>query len=63
MNWFNFIFCNSKFFYLFFFLFSDAGTNDRIVIQDVLKEIAAGQQLDTANQKPFKGLLFVICYF
>eukprot|EP01135_Chromosphaera_perkinsii_P006671 Nk52_evm73s554 gene=Nk52_evmTU73s554 len=33
---------------------SDAGNNDRLIIQDVLKEIAQSQQLDSQAQKSFK---------
>eukprot|EP00128_Syssomonas_multiformis_P017304 Colp12_sorted_trinity150504_noHs@35322 len=33
---------------------SDAGFHDRVVIQEVLKEIAQTQQLDTASQRSFK---------
>lgn len=34
---------------------SDAKTNDRIVIQGIIKSVAQTQQLDTVSQKNFKG--------
>ncbi|KJE88579.1 replication factor C subunit, variant [Capsaspora owczarzaki ATCC 30864] len=33
---------------------SDAGTQDRLVVQDILKEIASSHQLDTQTQRSFK---------
>jgi hypothetical protein len=34
---------------------SDVGNYDRVVIQDLLKEVAQTQQVDAAAQKRFKG--------
>ncbi|KAI8848692.1 replication factor C subunit 5 [Chytridium lagenaria] len=39
---------------------SDLGSYDRIVIQDLIKEIAQTQQVDTSARRPFKGSLVVI---
>jgi replication factor C subunit 3/5 len=33
---------------------SDSGNQDRIVVQEIIKEIAQSQPLDISNQKPFK---------
>lgn len=37
------------------FLISDAGSYDRLVIQDILKEIAQTQQVDQNARHRFKG--------
>lgn len=37
------------------FFNSDVGNYDRVVIQDLLKEVAQTQQVDAAAQKRFKG--------
>jgi hypothetical protein len=37
------------------FFDSDVGNYDRVVIQDLLKEVAQTQQVDAAAQKRFKG--------
>jgi hypothetical protein len=34
---------------------SDAGYHDRLVVQEVIKEIAQSPPLDTTNKPPFKG--------
>lgn len=36
-------------------LLSDVGNYDRVVIQDLLKEVAQTQQVDASAQKRFKG--------
>jgi len=38
---------------------SDAGIYDRIVIQEMIKNIAQTNQLDPNTQKSFKGLLYL----
>ncbi|OXB81430.1 UNVERIFIED_CONTAM: hypothetical protein H355_001647 [Colinus virginianus] len=35
--------------------YSDAGNNDRVVIQELLKTVAQSQQLETSTQRDFKG--------
>lgn len=35
---------------------SDAGFHDRLVVQEVIKEIAQSPPLDTTNKPPFKGV-------
>ena len=40
-----------------FFDFSDVGMYDRIVIQELIKEIAQTQQVDINARKSFKGIL------
>lgn len=40
----------------FMYFFSDAGNNDRVVIQELLKTVAQSQQLETSTQRDFKGL-------
>lgn len=37
---------------------NDAGIYDRIVIQEMIKNIAQAQQLDIGGQREFKGLYF-----
>lgn len=39
---------------------SDVGTYDRVVIQEILKEIAQTQQVDLNAKQRFKGTLFYI---
>ena len=36
---------------------NDAGIYDRIVIQEMIKNIAQAQQLDIGGQREFKGIL------
>ena len=38
---------------------SDLGIYDRIVIQDLIKEIAQTQQIDANSKFPFKGIYFI----
>lgn len=38
---------------------SDMGNNDRIIIQELLKEVAQTQQIDLSARQRFKGILFV----
>ena len=40
---------------LFFFYSSDVGIQDRVVIQELIKNVAQVNQLDSASQKNFKG--------
>ena len=40
---------------------NDAGIYDRIVIQEMIKNIAQAQQLDIGGQREFKGILG--CFF
>ena len=40
---------------LFFRLFSDAGIYDRIVVQELIKNMAQVQQLERDAQREFKG--------
>lgn len=49
----------------FTFLDSDVGNYDRVVIQDLLKEVAQTQQVDASAQKRFKGALppVLCCYY
>ncbi len=35
--------------------FSDAGIYDRVVVQDVVKQMAQTQQINSATQRAFKG--------
>jgi hypothetical protein len=35
--------------------FSDVGIQDRVVIQELIKNVAQTNQLDTGTQKDFKG--------
>ena len=39
---------------------SDAGFHDRVVIQELLKEVAQAQSLDTSH-KEFKGMHAMYC--
>ncbi len=39
----------------YLYALSDVGNYDRVVIQDLLKEVAQTQQVDAAAQKRFKG--------
>lgn len=38
---------------------SDAGIYDRIVIQEMIKNIAQAQQLDITGQRDFKGISLI----
>lgn len=49
--------CRHSSSYCFTFLDSDVGNYDRVVIQDLLKEVAQTQQVDASAQKRFKGAL------
>ena len=52
--------------YLLIFYFRDVGNYDRIVVQDVIKEMAQFSQIDSEKQKPFKGSSlskFLFSYF
>jgi replication factor C subunit 3/5 len=39
----------------FHYFFSEAGNYDRVVIQELLKEIAQTQQVDVGAKQRFKG--------
>jgi replication factor C subunit 3/5 len=41
-----------------FMTISDVGIYDRVVIQDLIKEIAQTQQVDASAKRSFKGILF-----
>ena len=42
--------------------FSEAGIQDRVIIQELLKTVAQTNQLDTSTQKDFKGMSsFYLC--
>ena len=43
-------------------LYSDVGMYDRIVIQEILKEIAQTQQVDLNAKQRFKGTYLLSCY-
>lgn len=38
------------------FLFSDAGNQDRVVIQELIKTVAQSQQIQSSTQRDFKGI-------
>lgn len=38
-----------------FLLNSDVGIHDRVVVQEMIKNVAQVNQLDTSSQKDFKG--------
>ena len=42
---------------------NDAGIYDRIVIQEMIKNIAQAQQLDIHGQREFKGDFYLRRYF
>jgi replication factor C subunit 3/5 len=42
---------------------SDVGNYDRVVIQDLLKEIAQTQQVDLNAKQRFKGVFLQLCIF
>lgn len=42
---------------------SDAGFQDRYVVQEVIKEMAKNRPIDTKGKRGFKGNFFlIICY-
>ena len=43
-------------------IFSEAGSYDRIVIQELLKEIAQTQQVDLSAKQRFKGEWGILAY-
>lgn len=51
------VFCDSssQIVYVCHFLFSDAGNQDRVVIQELIKTVAQSQQIQTSTQRDFKG--------
>lgn len=40
---------------LFSLLHSDAGNQDRVVIQELIKTVAQSQQIQSSTQREFKG--------
>lgn len=38
-----------------YFVYSDAGIYDRVVVQELIKTVAQSHQLDSTTQKEFKG--------
>lgn len=42
---------------------SEAGSYDRVVIQELLKEIAQTQQVDVSAKQRFKGIIYSCCPF
>lgn len=44
--------------YIFLFPHSDAGNQDRVVIQELIKTVAQSQQIQSGTQRDFKGRQF-----
>jgi len=42
--------------------FSEAGSYDRVVIQELLKEIAQTQQVDVGAKQRFKGVPYLLLH-
>lgn len=43
-------------------LCSDAGNQDRVVIQELIKTVAQSQQIQSSTQKEFKGQRHLSCF-
>ncbi len=41
---------------LYSLAFSDVGVQDRVVVQEMLKNVAQANQLETSSQREFKGM-------
>lgn len=44
---------------IIFLLNSDVGIHDRVVVQEMIKNVAQVNQLDTSSQKDFKGKVHI----
>lgn len=43
-------------------LYSDAGNQDRVVIQELIKTVAQSQQIQSSTQREFKGRIYMSYY-
>lgn len=46
---------NVYWYFVDYFVYSDAGIYDRVVVQELIKTVAQSHQLDSTTQKEFKG--------